>query len=109
MEWDKDFMKFFVDDNLYCTVPISGEKANFGADVLDGIDGFHDPERLIINNEIFSEKSGWAPEGSRLTDEDEMPIDYWIDYIRLYQNPATEDLYLKDAIQKAKAEKEAKK
>ena len=108
MEWDKDFMKFYVDGTLYCTVPISGEKANFGADVIDGIDGFHDPERLIINNEIFSEKSRWAPEGTRLTEEDEMPIDYWIDYIRLYQDPATEDLYLKDDIAAAKAAKEAK-
>lgn len=109
MEWDKDFMKFYVDDNLYCTVPISGEKANFGADIIDGIDGFHDPERLIINNEIFSEFSKWKPEGWALTEEDEkdMPIDYWIDYVRLYQDPATEDLYLKEDIAKAKAAKEA--
>ena len=90
-------------------MPLSSEKANFGADVIDGIDGFHDPERLIINNEIFSEKSKWLPEGWALTDEDEMPIDYWIDYIRLYQNPETEDLYLKDDIAKAKAEKRREK
>lgn len=107
LEWDKDFMKFYVDDTVFCTVPISGEKANYEPEVIDGIQGFHDPERLIINNEIFSDKSGWKPKDSALTDEDELPINYWIDYVRLYQDPATEDLYLKDDILKAKAEKEA--
>ncbi len=105
MEWDPAEIKFYVDDELYGTVPISGEEANFSPEVIDGMEGFHDPVRLIINNEIFSEKSVFSPEGARLTEEDgkDMPIDYWIDYIRLYQNPATEALYLKDEIAAAKA------
>jgi hypothetical protein len=106
MEWDKDFLRFFVDGTEYCTVPISEKEGNFSPDVVDGVGGFHDPHCLIINNEVFSEKSDWLPEGGCLTDEDEMPIDYWIDYVRLYQNPETEDLFLKDDIQKAKKEKE---
>ncbi len=109
MEWDKDHIRMFVDGNLYSDTPISGDEANFKADVLDGMETFHEPVRLIINDEIFSEKSVFAPEGSRLTEEDakDMPIDYWIDYIRLYQNPATERIWLKDEIAAAKAAKEA--
>ena len=111
MEWDEEEMKFFVDDVLFCTVPISAEKGNFGSDVIDGVEGFHDPHRLIINNEIFSEHSTWKPQGSALTEEEEkdMPIDYYIDYIRLYQNPEKERVYLKDEIAAAKKAAEEKK
>ena len=37
----------------------------------------------------------------------DMPIDYWIDYGRRYQDPATERIWLKDEIAAAKAAKEA--
>jgi hypothetical protein len=110
MDWGKEEIKFLVDGEVYFSYPIVGEKANFGADIHDGIDGFHDFHRLIINNEIFSEKTGWAPEGGRLTEEDAatMPIDYWVDYVRLYQDPETEKILLKEDLEKAKAAHEAK-
>ena len=107
LEWDPQEIKFYVDDNLYGTVPIDPVNGNFKHEIIDGTSGFHDFHFVIMNNEIFSPESTWKPEGWALTDEDEMPIDYYIDWIRLYQNPEKEELKLKPEIDEAIAAKKA--
>ncbi len=107
LEWDPNELKFYVDDNLYGTVPIDPVKGNFGHEIIDGTSGFHDFHFVIMNNEIFCPQSRFKPEGAVLTEDDEMPIDYYIDWVRLYQNPEKEELKLKCDIDKAIAAKQA--
>lgn len=101
-EWTPKETKYYVDGECYAVFPID-ESGEFGDEpVLAGMSGFHDFAYPIFNNEIFSEGSSWKPEGCLLTDADPMPIDYYLDYLRLYQNPATEELKLGEEIRAAK-------
>lgn len=107
-EWTPEYMAFFVDGQEYTRVPIDPVKGNFGADVIDGTSAFHDFQFIIMNNEMFTEGSAWKPDGWAMTDEDQFPIDYYIDWVRLYQNPETEQIKLKpeiDEVLAAQAEK----
>ena len=106
-EWDPEFMTFYVDGEEFAKFPIDPVNGNFGYEVIDGTSGFHDFQFIIVNNEIFTEKRGWAPEGSRITADDELPIDYYIDWMRLYQNPEKEEIKLKPEIDEALAAKKA--
>jgi hypothetical protein len=98
-EWDEHNMSFYIDDVKYATVPVD-ESGDFCAEKLPGMEGFHEYAMIIINNEIFSPGSDWKPEGCVLTEDDPMPIDYYIDWVRLYQDPKTEKIRLKDEIAK---------
>lgn len=102
-EWDEHFMSFYVDDEMYTRFPID-ESGEFGEWSIAGMDGFHDFAYIIFNNEIFTEGRSWKPEGKILTDEDEMPIDYYIDYVRFYQNPEKEEVKFADEIAAKKEE-----
>jgi beta-glucanase (GH16 family) len=107
LEWDEKELNFYVDDIKFGTIPIDPVNGNFGYEKIDGTSGFHDFHFVIMNNEIFSPASKFQPEGAVLTDEDEMPIDYYIDWIRLYQNPEKEEIKFKADIDAAIAAKEA--
>ncbi len=96
--WDETSMRFYVDDKLYATIPIDEKYGNFGSDVIDGVEGFHDFQYICINNEVFTKGSGWDPDAWVLTDQDEMPIEYDIDWIRLYQDPKTDQIKFADDI-----------
>lgn len=99
-EWNKNEMKFYVDGICYYTVPID-ERSDFTSEIYPSLDGFHEPVYILLNNEMFTEKSKWLPEGYAATLKDPMPVDYWVDWIRLYQNPVTDTLILKDKIAEA--------
>lgn len=102
MEWNEKELKFYVDDVYYCTLPIDEERGNYQKEIIDGVDGFHDFHYLIMNNEIFSEGGYYRhSEESRLNDSDVLPINYYIDWVRLYQKDG-EELKLLDEIQEAK-------
>lgn len=90
-EWTENYMKFYVDGVCYHTYNIT-EEYDFGSEKLPGMGGYHEHLYILINNEIFTEHSEWKPAGSALTDDDEMPVTYRIDYIRLYQNPDSESI-----------------
>lgn len=107
MEWDENFVSFMVDDEVYCKVPIDAENGNFRPDVIDGVQGFHDFSYIIMNNEIFTPNGGWIVPGWSITKNDKLPFNYYIDYVRLYQNPEKEEIKLKDEILAA-AEAKAK-
>ena len=88
-EWTEDWMKFYVDGHCYSTVPIT-EADDFSRDKLKGMEGFRDPMGIIINNEIFTPGHAWCPKEKRITADDRLPIDYWVDWIRLYQKDGEE-------------------
>ena len=106
-EWNPEYMAFFVDGEEYGRVPIDPVNGNFGADVIDGTSGFHDFQFIIMNNEMFTEGSSWKPNGWAMTDEDQFPLDYYIDWVRLYQNPEKEEIKLKPEIDEARTAKAA--
>ncbi len=103
-EWDETYMHFYVDDQRYCTFLITeeGDKC-FPQGIHPGMAGFHDFHYLIMNNEIFSAGGSWHPEGWILTEQDPLPIEYRIDWVRLYQDPSKgEEIKLGDEIAAAK-------
>ena len=91
-EWNPREMIFYVDGQPYYRCPID-EVHDFDTKVIPGMGGFHDPEGIIFNNEIFTPGHGWCPKGFELTEQDAFPIDYWIDWVRLWQNPKFERKY----------------
>ncbi len=92
-EWDTKTMSFYVDDYRFATVDIASPQANFGDEYLPETDMFHDWLRVIINNECFARGDAHQPEGGVLDDSDIMPIDYYIDYVRLYQNSNAGEIF----------------
>jgi len=111
-EWNPEYMAFFVDGKEQWRTPIDAVNGNFKHEVIDGTSGFHDFQFIIFNNELFTEGSSWKPNGWAINDDDQFPIDYYIDWVRLYQNPEKEELKLKpeidEVIAQKKAEEEAK-
>jgi len=93
-EWTPKTMSFFVDGVRYCTVPVD-EEHDYSPKPMKGMAGHHDFHSVIINNEIFTPGHGWCPERARIRPED-VPIEYWIDWIRLYQKDGEEFRELKE-------------
>ncbi len=100
LEWDKDYLSFYVDDVKYCSfkITLNDMKCDFDRFLQPGMQGFHDPAFIMMNNEFFSPGGSWCPEDKAIGDDAEVPINYYIDWVRLYQNPETDVLYLKDDI-----------
>lgn len=83
MLWTDKFISFSVDGDFYYTYDLSKNFGDFGS-----MDGFHQPVGIIISNQIFSE--GWAKVNSWAASvgaakEELFPLDYEIDYVKLYQ------------------------
>ena len=88
-EWTSKEMSFFVDGEKYVTYPIDDAHDYCPKEGLS-MAGFHDFYNIHINNEIFTPGHEWCPEAFRITDKDVLPIEYWIDWIRLYQKDGEE-------------------
>lgn len=88
-EWTPEYMAMSVDGKVYCTYDIN---SNF--DGCSDMSGFHDALYILFNNHIFTENSSWVPNGAEVDERTVFPINYWIDYIRLYQKDEYGDLYL---------------
>ena len=90
MEWTPEAISFLVDGECFMTVPID-EAHDFAPEPLAGMAGFHDPHYVILNNEVFTPGHGWCPEELRLRPEDDpFPIEYEIDWVRLWQGDGEE-------------------
>lgn len=87
-EWTPQAMSFYVDGMRFCTIPID-EAHDYAPKPLKGMAGHHDFHSVIFNNEVFTPGHGWMPKGAELKPED-LPIDYEIDWIRLYQRDGEE-------------------
>ena len=103
--WDEHEMAFLIDDNCYFKSCID-EKSSFVSQNYPTTEGFHEFLYIILNNEMFTESSKWKPDGSAATPEDPMPIDYWVNWIRLYQNSEKEKIHFKADIEKKQLQNE---
>ena len=81
--WDEEKMVFSVDGEDYCTMDITAETGDFGN--YKGMDGFHTPGYIILNNFLFTPEASWVPDGAMVDDNMEYPVTYTVDYVRLYQ------------------------
>ena len=88
-EWTPKEMSFYVDGEKYTTFPID-EAHDYCPKETLGMAGHHDFHNIHINNEIFTPGHGWCPKEKRITADDKLPIDYWVDWIRLYQKDGEE-------------------
>lgn len=52
---------------------------------------FQDSLYIIFNNFLFTDKSAWKP--SQVSTDTEFPIEYRIDWVRLYQTPGEGELH----------------
>ena len=87
-EWTPREMAMFIDGEEYCVYDLSVDFDKGGS-----MQGFHDPLYVIFNNHIFTEHSPWKPKGSKVDERSRFPMQYWIDWIRLYQKPGVGALY----------------
>ena len=91
-EWTPDEMSFYVDGEKYATFPID-EAHDYCAKEGLGMAGHHDFHNIHINNEIFTPGHGWCPPAYRITANDRLPIEYWIDWMRLWQKDGEQILF----------------
>lgn len=88
--WTPTEMYFTVDGERYFSYDIT-EAGNFGG--FGTMQGFQDPLFVIFNNFLFTAGSSWLPDGTDVLDSTEFPIEYSIEWIRLYQKPGEGDIF----------------
>ncbi len=81
--WDEKRMVFSVDGEDYCEFDITHETGDFGRN--EGMEGFHTPSYIILNNFVFTPEASWIPEGALVDEEAEFPFTYEVEYMRLWQ------------------------
>ena len=87
-EWTDKEMSMYIDGTKYMTYDLS-----YDYDGNGGQEAFHDPLYIILNNMLFTERAWWCPEGCAVYPSD-LPMEYDIDWIRLYQQPGVGALNL---------------
>lgn len=112
LEWTPEYLKTYYDDKCICTIDIT---VSYDKDWKDGVngtgvgnniavpealrnnmDGFHDYIYLILQNILFCNENN--DQSRQITNDTVFPIEYHIEYIRLYQNPDIDNgLVYKDA------------
>ena len=80
-------MYFTMDGEVYFSHDIT-EAGNFGEGDMSC---FHDPLFIIFNNFLFTDGSSWQP--NKVNSTTDFPIEYRIDWVRLYQIPGEGALY----------------
>lgn len=74
MDWDKDYIRLYLDDELLNEIDLSKTVNKSG----DGVNPFHHPQYILLNLAIGGDNGGWvAPDG--------YPLRYDVDYVRVYQ------------------------
>lgn len=87
-EWNEKEMKMFVDGKEYITFDLNYDFDETGS----GMNGFKEqPVFIILNNFIFVKDLDETTD-SRLVNDNDLPFNYYIDWIRLYQKSGTGDL-----------------
>ena len=112
LEWTPEYLKTYYDDTCICTIDITvaydkdwkdgvnGTGKSFGLavpeKVRNNMDGFHDYIYLILQNILFCTESD--DQSRTITNDTVLPLEFHIEYIRLYQNPDVDNgLVYKDA------------
>lgn len=100
-EWTKEYMKFFVDGKCYCTFDITmaydadweysnSTNAHLKLDKTNRKDmtGFHEYIYLLLQNLIYVSSNDAS---QVVTKDDKFPYCYYVDYLRVYQDPTNKD------------------
>jgi beta-glucanase (GH16 family) len=74
MDWDRDFLRIYVDDLLMNSVDLSKTTNQNGT----GINPFHQPQYILLNLAIGGDAGGDPS-------KTEFPARYEIDYVRVHQ------------------------
>ena len=86
-EWTPTEISMSVDGNKYQTFDLTKS-----IDLYDNMKGFvNQPLFLIFNNHVMTEDSSYV---TTLIKNSELPTEYDIDYLRLYQKPGQGKLYI---------------
>ena len=97
-EWTPTEISMYVDGKKYQTYNITNPKILSGNPDND-MSGFHDPQYIIFNNHLFTDKASFKPnliEGN----EKVLPSQYSIEYFRLYQKKDEGKLWTDDTVWK---------
>jgi beta-glucanase (GH16 family) len=86
----EEALNFMVDGEIYSTIDITAVN-DFGKRG-DGMQCFHDYYYLIMNNYLMTEKG--VQLGTPANKDTIFPIDYMIDYVRIYQRVGEGDLVM---------------
>ncbi len=87
-EWTPEKMVMSVDGEDYMTFDMTDDFDKNG-----GMDGFNSPLLIILNNFIYAPDLGETNASNRVNNSD-LPFNYFVDYIRLYQKPGVGALNL---------------
>lgn len=101
MEWTPEYLKTYFDDTEICSIDLTvtydanwdepnGVGAGSGIKIPQeyrNMDGFHDYIGLLIQNIVIGIDEGGWDDDIRVTDDTKFDFEYYIDYIRLYQDP----------------------
>lgn len=78
-EWTPDKMTMSVDGVDYCTFDL-----NENYDMKSDMSGFHDNLFILLNNHIYVSDLSLT-DYSNIVNNKDLPFEYYVDYIRLYQ------------------------
>ncbi len=91
-EWTETEMTMYIDGVAYYTYDLTN---NFD-DGETGMGGFDTTLYLIFNNHLFTQSSSYKPYDGCEIRADDLPAEYVIDWVRLYQkNDGKSQLYIK--------------
>lgn len=91
-EWTPTKMTMYIDDVPYYTYDLTKNFDN-GA---SGMAGYNTQLYLIFNNHLFTESSTYKPYSGCEVNAKELPAEYVIDWVRLYQkNDGKSEIYVK--------------
>lgn len=102
MEWTEKEISMYIDGKKYMTFDITKS-----FDKYENMKGFKDyPVFLIFNNHFFTEDSSWIPTQNEMNgrtepliiENEELPTEYFIDYLRLYQKKGQGKIYIDDTV-----------
>ncbi len=90
MDWTDKDITFLIDDVPYTTISLT---KNFTDNPeLVPMDCYQDYHYVILCNYVFTEGHHWHPDGYLMKPEDPCPVDYYVDWMRLYQKPGEDIL-----------------
>ncbi len=95
-KWTPEVIEMYIDGEQYMSFDMS---CNFdAAEFTSDMSGFKQPVFLLLNNHIYTPalvKEKRLKEENFLVNDKDLPMEYSIDYIRLYQEPNTGIIHLK--------------
>ena len=90
-EWTPEKMTMSIDGVDYMTFDLS-----YDFDEGGNMDGFHDCMYFMMSNHLFTEHGAYIPNPEAIAnDYTKFPIEYCVDWVRLYQEPGVGELHTK--------------